>query len=195
MDFARNPACREFWRIPLQSAASATSCLELLKPVFIVPRGLPWSEFKGNLRHTRLNLRCWLVENVATHGGLNGLCGFLGEMTRTSNAADINGLDPLAEEPGISVTHGASILEEHHSHVLAILAGIVHSVTAFFGRSEGLLGVSEKAVVDVDVVDGVVRVRLTGACGGCPMSQMTIKNGIERLLKQEIPEVKSVVSV
>ena len=44
----------------------------------------------------------------------------------------------------------------------------------------------------VDVVDGVVQVRLQGACAGCPMSQMNLKNGIERLLKQEIPEVKSV---
>jgi Fe-S cluster biogenesis protein NfuA len=47
----------------------------------------------------------------------------------------------------------------------------------------------------VDVQDGVVKVRLQGACAGCPMSQMTVKNGIERLLKQEIPEVKSVESV
>lgn len=45
----------------------------------------------------------------------------------------------------------------------------------------------------VDVVDGVVKVKLTGACGGCPMSQMTLKMGIERLLKKEIPEVKEVV--
>jgi len=47
----------------------------------------------------------------------------------------------------------------------------------------------------VDVKDGIVSVRLTGACGGCPMSQMTLKMGIERLLKKEIPEVKEVVSV
>lgn len=47
----------------------------------------------------------------------------------------------------------------------------------------------------VEVVDGVVTVRLKGACGGCPMSQMTLKMGIERLLKKEIPEIKSVVSV
>lgn len=46
----------------------------------------------------------------------------------------------------------------------------------------------------VDVVDGVVKVKLTGHCAGCPMSQMTLKNGIERMLKQEIPEVKQVVS-
>ena len=46
----------------------------------------------------------------------------------------------------------------------------------------------------VDVVEGVVKVRLKGACAGCPMSQMTLKNGIERFLKQEIPGVKSVVS-
>jgi Fe-S cluster biogenesis protein NfuA len=47
----------------------------------------------------------------------------------------------------------------------------------------------------VDVQDGVVKVRLTGACGGCPMSQMTLKMGIERHLKKEIPEVKEVVAV
>jgi Fe-S cluster biogenesis protein NfuA len=45
----------------------------------------------------------------------------------------------------------------------------------------------------VDCVDGVVTVRLKGACAGCPMSQMTLRNGIERTLKKEIPEVKSVV--
>jgi Fe-S cluster biogenesis protein NfuA len=47
----------------------------------------------------------------------------------------------------------------------------------------------------VDVADGVVKVRLTGACGGCPMSQMTLKMGIERLLKKEVPEIKEVIAV
>lgn len=48
----------------------------------------------------------------------------------------------------------------------------------------------------VDVTqDGIVKVKLTGACGGCPMSQMTLKMGIERVLKQEVPEVKEVVAV
>lgn len=47
----------------------------------------------------------------------------------------------------------------------------------------------------VDVKDGVVSVRLTGACKGCPMSQMTLKNGIEKYLRKEIPEVVSVESV
>ena len=48
----------------------------------------------------------------------------------------------------------------------------------------------------VEVTDeGLVKVRLTGACHGCPMAQMTLKNGIEKFLKQEIPAVKSVVSV
>jgi Fe-S cluster biogenesis protein NfuA len=43
--------------------------------------------------------------------------------------------------------------------------------------------------------DGIVKVRLTGACGGCPMSQMTLKMGIERVIKQEVPEVKEVVAL
>jgi Fe-S cluster biogenesis protein NfuA len=42
---------------------------------------------------------------------------------------------------------------------------------------------------------GVVSVRLTGACGGCPMAQMTLKNGIENYLRKEIPQVSSVVGV
>jgi Fe-S cluster biogenesis protein NfuA len=46
----------------------------------------------------------------------------------------------------------------------------------------------------VDVQEGVVTVRLRGACAGCPMSQMTIKNGIEKFLKQEIPEIVAVQS-
>ncbi len=47
----------------------------------------------------------------------------------------------------------------------------------------------------VDVVEGVVKVKLTGACGTCPMSMMTLKMGVESALKKEIPEVKEVVSV
>ncbi|MBT4511190.1 MAG: NifU family protein [Chloroflexi bacterium] len=47
----------------------------------------------------------------------------------------------------------------------------------------------------ISVVDGVVSVKLTGACGGCPMSTMTLKMGIEKTLKDRIPEVKEVVSV
>ena len=48
-------------------------------------------------------------------------------------------------------------------------------------------------VVFVDLTeDNVVKVKLTGACGGCPMAQMTLKNGIEKFLKKELPEIKSV---
>jgi Fe-S cluster biogenesis protein NfuA len=49
-------------------------------------------------------------------------------------------------------------------------------------------------LVDVEQ-DGTVKVKLTGACRGCPMSQMTLKMGIEKILKQNIPEVKVVESV
>ncbi len=52
---------------------------------------------------------------------------------------------------------------------------------------------------DVELVevteDGVVKVKLQGACGGCPMSQMTLKMGIEKVVKQSVPEVKSVEAV
>ncbi len=52
---------------------------------------------------------------------------------------------------------------------------------------------------DVELVevseDGIVSVKLTGACGSCPMSTMTLKMGIERALKERVPEVKEVVQV
>lgn len=52
---------------------------------------------------------------------------------------------------------------------------------------------------DVELVevqdDGVVKVRLQGACSGCPGASMTLKNAIEETLKQEVPEVKSVEQV
>jgi Fe-S cluster biogenesis protein NfuA len=47
----------------------------------------------------------------------------------------------------------------------------------------------------VGVEGGVVKVRLQGACKGCPMSQMTLKNGIERFVKKEVPEVDRVEAV
>ena len=51
-------------------------------------------------------------------------------------------------------------------------------------------------VVLIDVTeDGIVKVQLTGACKGCPMSQITLKQGIEKYLKSEIPEVVSVESI
>lgn len=46
----------------------------------------------------------------------------------------------------------------------------------------------------IDVNDGVVKIKLTGACAGCPMATMTLKQGIERILKREIPELKEVVA-
>ena len=48
----------------------------------------------------------------------------------------------------------------------------------------------------VEVSDsGTVKLKLTGTCGCCPMSQMTLKNGIEKLIKQEVPEIKEVVAI
>ncbi|HEY56849.1 MAG TPA: NifU family protein [Dehalococcoidia bacterium] len=52
---------------------------------------------------------------------------------------------------------------------------------------------------DVELVevteDGVVKLKLTGACAGCPMSTITLKSGIERVLREQIPEIKEVVAV
>ena len=47
----------------------------------------------------------------------------------------------------------------------------------------------------IDVTDGVVKLTLTGACGGCPMATMTLKQGVERVIREDVPEVKEVVAV
>ncbi len=51
---------------------------------------------------------------------------------------------------------------------------------------------------DIELVevtdDGVVKVKLTGACGCCPMSQMTLKNAVEQRLKKEVPGIKQVIA-
>jgi Fe-S cluster biogenesis protein NfuA len=52
---------------------------------------------------------------------------------------------------------------------------------------------------DVELIevtpDGIVKVKLTGACRGCPLSQMTLKVGIEKIIKEEVPEVKEVIAL
>jgi Fe-S cluster biogenesis protein NfuA len=50
-------------------------------------------------------------------------------------------------------------------------------------------------LIDVDEATGTVKVKLVGACGSCPMSQMTLRMGVERVLKERVPAVKEVVSL
>ncbi len=50
-------------------------------------------------------------------------------------------------------------------------------------------------IVDIDEEDGIVRVRLMGACGFCPMSTMTLQMGVERVIKEQVPGVKRVEAV
>jgi len=47
----------------------------------------------------------------------------------------------------------------------------------------------------VDVNEGIVRLRLKGACAGCPMATMTLRHGIEQIIKEQIPEIKEVLAV
>ena len=69
-------------------------------------------------------------------------------------------------------------------------------VEAALNRIRPSLNVDGGNVELVEVTpDGVVKVRLTGACAGCPMSQMTLKMGIEKVLREEIPELQEVVAV
>ncbi|UCH89976.1 MAG: NifU family protein [Thermoplasmata archaeon] len=71
----------------------------------------------------------------------------------------------------------------------------IEDVLNKFVRPQLQMDGGDVEVVDVDEGSGVVKVKLTGACGGCPMSQLTLQMGVERVLKEKIPEVNSVVAI
>jgi Fe-S cluster biogenesis protein NfuA len=72
------------------------------------------------------------------------------------------------------------------SRVLEVLDSVRGALQADGGDVE---------LVEVIEDQGIVKVRLTGACGGCPMAQMTLQMGIERVIKQQVPEIKQVLAV
>ncbi len=71
----------------------------------------------------------------------------------------------------------------------AVVQGVIDRVRPFLQRDGG-----DVQLVDI-TEDNTVKVKLVGACGSCPMSTMTLKNGIEAELKNSIPEIKAVVAV
>ena len=86
-------------------------------------------------------------------------------------------------------------LQSQNGHPVQVLIKAVTDDNITLDMNHPLAGeVLSFDVEIVDVKDGIVTVRLQGDCGGCPMSQMTLKNGIEKILKKEVPEVVSVES-
>ena len=57
------------------------------------------------------------------------------------------------------------------------------------------LGAEGGGVELIEVNDGVVKLRLTGACGGCPMATITLRNVVEREIKKQAPEIKEVIAI
>jgi Fe-S cluster biogenesis protein NfuA len=72
---------------------------------------------------------------------------------------------------------------------------MLEKVEAVIDRIRPALQADGGDVELVGIEDGVVKVKLTGACGSCPMSTMTLKMGIERVIREELPEIKEVVAV
>jgi len=70
-----------------------------------------------------------------------------------------------------------------------VIQGVIDRVRPMLQRDGG-----DVQLVDI-TEDNVVKVKLVGACGTCPMSTMTLKNGIEAELKRSVPEIKAVVAV
>lgn len=68
-------------------------------------------------------------------------------------------------------------------------------VEAALDRVRSFLRAEGGDVEVIEIKDGVVKVKLMGACGGCPMSMFTLTNVVERFLKEQVPEVKEVVAV
>jgi len=88
----------------------------------------------------------------------------------------------MCENCGCSSANVEQTIEEKIKDTIENLRGALQS----HGGDVELVGIDE---------DNTVRVRLQGACQGCPGATMTMKNGIERILKERIPEVKEVVAV
>jgi Fe-S cluster biogenesis protein NfuA len=76
-----------------------------------------------------------------------------------------------------------------------IVNDLKQSVEQALGKIRPLLQRDGGDIELVEVNDGVVKVRLTGACKGCPMSQMTLKQGVEKMLLKEVPGLKEVQAV
>ena len=89
-------------------------------------------------------------------GGLDGVGGFLGEVVGASDAGDVYGVNSFSGETDVAVADVVGVFEENESHVFAFAAGVVDSVTAFFGGAERFFGMSDDAVSDFDVVGGVL---------------------------------------
>lgn len=75
------------------------------------------------------------------------------------------------------------------------MSNIKQAVETALGKIRPLLQRDGGDIELVEVTDGVVKVRLTGACKGCPMSQMTLKQGVEKMLLKEVPGLKEVQAV
>ncbi len=77
----------------------------------------------------------------------------------------------------------------------AYVKDLNRAIETALGKIRPLLQRDGGDIEFVEVTDGVVKVRLTGACKGCPMSQMTLKQGVERFLLKEVPGLKEVQAV
>lgn len=88
----------------------------------------------------------------------------------------------MCDKCGCSETNTDQTLEEKVKDMIESLRGALQS----HGGDVELVGIDD---------DNTVKVRLQGACQGCPGAAMTMKSGIERILKEKIPEVKEVVAV
>jgi Fe-S cluster biogenesis protein NfuA len=101
----------------------------------------------------------------------------------------------LAAPEGLYFTSSSSYYFKSELFLEAYVEHIKQAVEAALAKVRPLLQRDGGDIELVEVTDGIVKVRLTGACKGCPMSQMTLKQGVERFLLKEVPGLKEVQAV
>jgi Fe-S cluster biogenesis protein NfuA len=156
-------------RIPAAPRTEEVGAQEPIAKQSIIIKERATGEEKGRGTPERNRFRGGAAEEAVNGPGDSGF------------AVDIPVPHPIVPET-LTLRKGVEVMEEQVKKALDQVRG---SLQADGGDVEFV------EITD----DGVVRVRLVGSCAGCPMSQMTLKQGIERYLKSQIPEVKEVVSV
>jgi Fe-S cluster biogenesis protein NfuA len=157
------------------------------------------------------HLRCAQGKVQARGLGLKRAYSINPNTNREGTASKLCLLGYLVARVGFELT-ASGMRQLLHTSVTPWLKIVILKYGEVYLRTGGLVAMREKieAAIDrvrpalqadggnvelVEVKDGVVSVRLTGACGGCPMATITLKNGIECIIREEVPGVKEVVAV
>ena len=116
------------------------------------------------------------------------------QLEQTTPAKESPSVPASASQEGSLETGSANDIESLQATVTDLMKRL-GKIEAALDKIRPALQADGGDVELVDVNEGVVKLMLKGACGGCPMATMTLRNGIERVLREEVPEVKEVIAI